>query len=75
MSVLGMIGDKMLLDTNQSNQCFFCWAPNLFTNGLFTPLIFLMGTVVGRMGCIPIVSINVTFVMVMMMELLDVNEP
>ena len=39
------------------------------------PLIFLKGTVMGRMGCIPILPINVLFVTVMVTESLCVNRP
>ena len=35
------------------------------------PLIFLTGTVIGRIGCIPIVPVNVTF----LMESFGVNRP
>ena len=39
------------------------------------PLIFLTGTVTDRMGCIPIMPVNVTFVPVTVTESLGVIEP
>ena len=39
------------------------------------PLIFLTGTVMGRMGCIPVLPINVMFVTVLVTESLGVNRP
>ena len=42
--------------------------------GWAAPLIFMTATVTGRMGCIPILPVNVTFVTVTVTESPGVNE-
>ena len=43
--------------------------------GYYTYVTFLMSTIIGRMGLIPILPVNITFVNVTVMESLGVNDP